>query len=33
MQCRGWERASRAEADEFRRKMVDRTVRNNCWRC
>jgi hypothetical protein len=30
MQCRGWERASRAEADKFRRKMVDRTVRNNC---
>jgi superfamily II DNA helicase RecQ len=33
MQCRGWERASGAEADEFRRKMVDRTVRNNCRRC
>jgi superfamily II DNA helicase RecQ len=33
MQCTGWERASGAGADEFRRKMVDRTVRNNCRRC
>jgi hypothetical protein len=30
MQCTAWERASRAEADEFRRKIVDRTVKNNC---
>lgn len=32
-QCTGWERASGAEADEFRKKIVDRTVRNNCRRC
>jgi hypothetical protein len=33
MQCTAWEMASGAEADEFRRKIVDRTVRNNCRRC
>jgi superfamily II DNA helicase RecQ len=33
MQCRAWERASGEEADQFRRKIVDRTVKNNCRRC
>jgi superfamily II DNA helicase RecQ len=33
MQCTAWERASGEEADQFRRKIVDRTVRNNCRRC
>jgi len=31
--CTAWERASGAEADRFRRKIVDRTVKNNCRRC
>jgi superfamily II DNA helicase RecQ len=33
MQCTAWEHATGAGADEFRKKMVDRTVKNNCRRC
>jgi hypothetical protein len=31
--CTAWERASGADADTFRKKIVDRTVKNNCRRC
>ena len=33
MQCTAWERASGLQADAFRVKMRDRTVKNNCRRC
>jgi len=33
MQCTAWEHGTGAGADQFRRKMVDRTAKNNCWRC
>jgi superfamily II DNA helicase RecQ len=32
-QCTAWKRASGAEADQFRRMILDRTVKNNCRRC
>jgi superfamily II DNA helicase RecQ len=31
--CSAWERASGADADKFRKKILDRTVKNNCRRC
>jgi superfamily II DNA helicase RecQ len=33
MQCTAWKHGTGAGADAFRRKMVDRTVKNNCRRC
>ena len=33
MQCTAWARGTGMQADEFRVKMWDRTVKNNCRRC
>jgi superfamily II DNA or RNA helicase len=33
MQCTAWEHGTGAGADAFRRKIVDRTARDNCRRC
>jgi hypothetical protein len=33
MQCTAWEHGTGAGADAFRRKIVDRTERDNCRRC
>ena len=33
MQCTVWEHGTGAGADEFRRKILDGTTKNNCRRC